>query len=205
VVWTYELHEPELGQLLQLQRLRQLLELALAGRARASKLERDAQTDPLSGLANRRSFEAALADDDLDDVAVLFIDLDGFKAVNDELGHAAGDEVIRKVAARIVAAVRHVDLAARIGGDEFAILCRNVHTDDDVLQLADRLLSTVSEPIDLPSGRAAVGLSIGIAIASAGDGPDLEQLLAVADRQLYDAKQSGKGTYRVAHLRRLDT
>lgn len=200
VVWNYELHPPELGQEIVLTKFRQLLELALAGRARAVRLEQEAATDSLSGLANRRAFEAALAADPRDDVAVLFIDLDGFKRVNDDLGHGAGDEVIRKVAARINAAIRHVDLAARLGGDEFAILCRDVRAEADVLRLADRLLDTVSEPIELPEGRAEFGLSIGIAIAAPGTRPDLERLVDVADKQLYDAKHTGKGTYRVAHV-----
>ncbi len=200
VVWNYELHPPELGQALLLQKLQQLLELALAGRARALQLERDASTDALSGLANRRSFEAALADNDSDEVAVLFIDLDGFKAVNDELGHAAGDEVIRKVAARILAALRHIDLAARFGGDEFAVLCREVRREADVRSLADRLLDTVATPIDLPEGRARFGLSIGIALAAPGSKPNLEQLLDVADKQLYAAKHGGKGQYRIGRV-----
>ena len=200
VVWNVELHPPELGQEIVLQKFRQLLELALAGRARSVRLEQEASTDALSGLGNRRAFEAALAANVSEDVAVLFIDLDGFKAVNDRLGHAAGDEVIRKVGARINAAIRHVDLAARLGGDEFAILCRDVRNDSDVLHLADRLIDTVSDPIDLPEGRADFGLSIGIAIARPGSEPDLDRLLDVADKQLYDAKQAGKGSYRVAHV-----
>ena len=200
VVWNVELHPPELGQEIVLKKFRQLLELSLAGRARSVRLEQEASTDALSGLANRRAFEAALAVDAGDDVAVLFIDLDGFKAVNDQFGHSAGDEVIRKVGARINAAIRHVDLAARLGGDEFAILCRDVRAETDVLRLAERLIDTVSEPIHLPEGRADFGLSIGVAIARPGADADLERLLDVADKQLYDAKQAGKGVYRVAYV-----
>lgn len=200
IVWNYEMHVPELGQKLLLQKLQQLVELALAGRARAVQLERDASTDPLSGLANRRSFEAALEANDADDVAVLYIDLDGFKGVNDAFGHGAGDEVIRKVAARILAAIRHVDLAARFGGDEFAILCRDVRREADVHRLAERLLETVAAPIELLEGRADFGLSIGIALAAPGAPPKLEQLLDVADKQLYAAKHGGKGQYRIARV-----
>lgn len=204
VVWNYELHPPELGQALLLRKLQQLLELALAGRARSVQLERDARTDVLSGLANRRSFEAALETNDQDDVAVLFIDLDGFKGVNDALGHAAGDEVIRKVGARILAAIRHVDLAARFGGDEFAILCRDVRRESDVHRLAERLLETVAQPIELLEGRAEFGLSIGIALATPGSPPQLEQLLDVADKQLYAAKHGGRGQYRSARVAPVD-
>jgi diguanylate cyclase (GGDEF)-like protein/PAS domain S-box-containing protein len=200
VVWTAELHEPELGQEILLGKLRQLLELALAGRARATRLEREATTDALSGLANRRSFEATVADDDADGVAVLCLDLDGFKGVNDSLGHAAGDEVIRQVGARIVAEVRHDDLAARLGGDEFAVLCRNVASEDHLHRLAERLLEALSSPIPLPDGQAEVGVSIGVAMAGPGARSDLSALLALADKQLYEAKQRGKGRYQLAHL-----
>ncbi len=200
VVWNYEMHEPELGQALLLQKLQQLVELALAGRARAVQLEKEAATDPLSGLANRRSFEAALAANQATDVAVLFIDLDGFKGVNDAFGHAAGDEVIRKVSTRILAAIRHGDVAARFGGDEFAILCRDVRREGDVCRLAERLLETVAAPIELREGRADFGLSIGVALAAPGAPPQLEQLLDVADKQLYAAKHGGKGQYRIARV-----
>jgi diguanylate cyclase (GGDEF)-like protein/PAS domain S-box-containing protein len=198
VVWNHELHPPELGQEILLTKLRQLLELALAGRARSTRLEEDARTDALSGLANRRSFDAAIAANEADDVAVLFVDLDGFKAVNDRLGHAAGDEVLRQVGARIRASIRDTDLAARIGGDEFAILCRDV-TEDDVRRLARRLIDSVSTPIGLTSGDADVGVSIGIAIAASGAAPDLNRLVSLADEQLYEAKQRGKGGYEVTH------
>ena len=201
VVWNYELHPPELGQEILLTKLRQLLELALAGRARAQQLEQAARTDALSGLANRRSFDDALAGHAGDDVAILFVDLDGFKTVNDRLGHAAGDEVLRQVGARIRASIRETDLAARIGGDEFAILCRGAN-EVDVRRLARRLIDAVSEPMalaDTPAdGRADVGISIGIAIAAPGTEPDLTRLLALADEQLYQAKQQGKGGYEVA-------
>jgi diguanylate cyclase (GGDEF)-like protein/PAS domain S-box-containing protein len=200
VVWNHELHPPELGQEIMLNKLRQLLELALAGRARTTDLVRDATTDLLSGLANRRSFESIVAANDRDDVAVLLLDLDGFKAVNDSLGHAAGDDVIREVGARIFASVRHRDLAARIGGDEFAILCSDALDEAGVRRLADRLIETVSGPTLLPGGRADYGLSIGIALAAPGEPPDLSRLLEIADEQLYLAKNSGKGCYCVGRV-----
>ena len=202
VIWTYELHEPERGQELVLTKFRQLLDLALAGRARAAQLQLEARTDPLSGLANRRSFEAALAASEVrasEDLAVLFIDLDGFKAVNDRLGHSAGDEVIRVVGNRIAEAIRRGDLAARLGGDEFAIVCWGTGA-DDVLRLADRLLATVSQPLELAEGRADFGVSIGVAIAAPGSPRDLAALVERADKELYRAKQDGRMRYRVAHL-----
>jgi diguanylate cyclase (GGDEF)-like protein len=201
VIWTYELHEPELGQALLLTKFRQLLDLALAGRARAARLELEARTDVLSGLGNRRSFEAAIrvAEPTGGDLAVLVLDLDGFKAVNDGLGHPAGDEVIRAVGGRIAAAVRHGDVAARLGGDEFAVLCCGGRG-DDAERLAERLLAAVSVPIDLPAGRADVGVSIGVAIATAGSPADAAALVHLADQQLYRAKQDGRGRFRVARV-----
>jgi diguanylate cyclase (GGDEF)-like protein/PAS domain S-box-containing protein len=202
VVWNHELHPPELGQEIVLTKLRQLLELALAGRARAERLEQDARTDPLSGLGNRRAFDVAVAEHESESVAVLFVDLDGFKGVNDRLGHAAGDEVLRQVGARIRACTRETDVAARIGGDEFAILCSNVD-EVDLRRLARRLIDAVTEPIALSGtpgdGHVDVGVSIGIAIAEPGVPPDLPKLVALADVQLYQAKQQGKGGYQVAY------
>jgi len=195
VVWNYELHPPELGQQILLDKLCQLLELALAGRARSEKLEQDATTDALSGLANRRAFEAALQSGHDGAVAVLFLDLDGFKAVNDELGHTAGDEVIREVGARIAGEIRRGDLAARIGGDEFAIVCRAVTDVDEAVALAERLLASVPQPVDLATGRAEFDLSIGIAVAGPGSRHRLDELVDTADKQLYLAKQRGRGRW----------
>ena len=95
--------------------------------------------------------------------------------------------------------MRHGDIAARLGGDEFAILCRGVQG-DDVVRLADRLLATVSEPLDLPEGRADFGISIGVAIAAPGTPTDLAALVQLADKELYRAKQGGKGRYSVARI-----
>jgi diguanylate cyclase (GGDEF)-like protein/PAS domain S-box-containing protein len=201
VVWNHELHPPELGQEILLTKLRQLLELALAGRARADRLVQDARTDALSGLGNRRSFDAAIASHQGQDVAVLFVDLDGFKAVNDRLGHAAGDEVLRQVGARIRASIRETDVAARIGGDEFAILCPAID-EGAVLGLARRLIDAVATPIVLDASadeRADIGVSIGIAMATPGSDPDLVHLVSVADEQLYQAKQRGKGRFELAY------
>ena len=200
VVWNHELVEPELGQASLLNKLTDLLSVALAGRARSAELERAATTDSLSSLFNRRQFDAELEANQRADVAVLVIDLDGFKAVNDRLGHAAGDDVIRVVGSKIAQEIRRDDVAARIGGDEFAILCRRV---DDVAEaelLAERLLASVPDVIEVGGARVEFGLSIGVAVAADGQRPDPAELIELADRMLYEAKRQGKGGYRVARL-----
>jgi diguanylate cyclase (GGDEF)-like protein len=133
-------------------------------------------------------------------VAVLVIDLDGFKAVNDQLGHAAGDDVIRVVGSRIAQEIRRGDIAARIGGDEFAILCRGVVDVAEAEGLAERLLASVPDVIDIGGTRVEIGLSIGIAVAADGQRPEPLGLIELADRMLYEAKRRGKGRYRVARL-----
>ena len=198
LVWNHELVEPELGQAMLLAKLTDLLSLTLAGRARSAELELAAGTDPLSSLANRRRFDAELAANEQHDVALLVIDLDGFKSVNDRLGHAAGDEVIRIVGARIRGAMRRGDIAARIGGDEFAILCRGVASSAEAETLAARLLDSVPDAIDLAGARVEFGLSIGVAVAAGGARPDPLALMQLADQMLYAAKRGGKGRYEVA-------
>jgi diguanylate cyclase (GGDEF)-like protein len=123
-------------------------------------------------------------------LVVLFIDLDGFKAVNDTLGHAAGDEVLGEVAARLCAEVRAGDIVGRLAGDEFVVVCEDA-TADTATGLAQRLLDAVSQPFELDLGDAHVGASIGVAHAEPDDDP--ETLLHRADAAMYHAKHLGKG------------
>ncbi|SOC49304.1 diguanylate cyclase (GGDEF) domain-containing protein [Blastococcus aggregatus] len=123
---------------------------------------------------------------------LLFVDLDGFKAVNDGHGHAAGDEVLREVARRLRAAVRPGDVVCRLGGDEFVVLVEPVHTEHDLLELAHRLIASVSEPIGVGRGRVRIGASIGVAISRDGS-TDADALFAEADTAAYRAKASGRG------------
>ncbi|MGY1749413.1 diguanylate cyclase domain-containing protein [Modestobacter sp. SYSU DS0511] len=161
------------------------------------ELRTQAETDALTGLANRGAFTAALravsASGDRD-AWVLFADLDGFKEVNDEHGHPAGDEVLRTVGARLSGAVRSPDVCARLGGDEFALLVR---ADDAaaVAALGDRLTALLSEPVSL-SGRAVrVGASIGA--ARVVPGADWDDALLRADVAMYSAKGEGRNRTRV--------
>lgn len=126
--------------------------------------------------------------------ALMFIDLDGFKAVNDSFGHEGGDQILKDIADRIQLHTREVDTVARIGGDEFIVLFAGLVEQDEVAQLADRLLKALSEPFGLEDGVAKIGASIGIALYP-DDGQTVEGLMRRADDAMYKVKQSGKNNY----------
>ncbi|MEO6714521.1 MAG: EAL domain-containing protein [Mycobacteriales bacterium] len=156
--------------------------------------------DPLTGLANRSLFrdrvEHALAQFSRRQrpLSVIFVDLDGFKSVNDSLGHAAGDALLVSVADRLLACVRHGDTVARLGGDEFAMLIEEVDGESEAVLLADRVLELLREPVVVDGNPVFVGGSLGIATTITG----LEtsgELLRNADLAMYRAKSSGKNSY----------
>jgi diguanylate cyclase (GGDEF)-like protein len=162
-----------------------------------------ADHDPLTGLANRATLSGRLrhslqrvkrANHTL---AVLFIDLDNFKQVNDSLGHDAGDELLRTIAARIDDDLRPGDTVARFGGDEFVALCEDVGSAEEALEVAERLRSALAEPMPLAGGAVNVTASIGVALP---DRPDrsAEMLLQAADRAMYEAKAAGRDATRLA-------
>jgi len=172
-------------------------------RREASALH-EAQHDDLTGLPNRRLLAeraaAALATSELRRVscAVIAIDLDGFKEINDRFGHEVGDLMLREIAARLTRVMRPQDTVARRGGDEFAVLVPDVGSMIEVERIAQRLLQSVALPVQL-SGRPplAVSASIGIALAPE-QGRDLERLLQLADLAMYDAKLKGKNRFAFA-------
>jgi diguanylate cyclase (GGDEF)-like protein/PAS domain S-box-containing protein len=149
--------------------------------------------DPLTGVANRALLEerlrTSLARDARSGAAtgVLFLDLDGFKAVNDRYGHATGDAVLRAVAQRLTDAVRPADTVARLGGDEFVVLVEGA-TEAVLDALVDRLRGAVTAPVDVPGRSLQVGVSIGSALCRGGEG-DPPALLAQADARMYAAKR----------------
>ena len=169
-------------------------------RAAESRTAHQARHDFLTGLPNRvlllealRSALGTLASHG-QPFALLLLDLDRFKAVNDRLGHPAGDELLRSVARRLNGSVREGDLVARLGGDEFTVLLPNA-TVDAAVGLADRIITRLSAPFSLDGMEALIGASIGIALApTAGETPD--DLLRHADLALYSAKEAGRRTYR---------
>jgi diguanylate cyclase (GGDEF)-like protein len=126
----------------------------------------------------------------------MFLDLDGFKKVNDTLGHDAGDLLLKQVAARLQAQVRNTDTVARLGGDEFTIIL-SIRDRADAEQVAEKLLSAIRAPYNLNGQEANVGTSIGIALFPQ-DGGQAAELVRKADAAMYEAKQAGKNTYRFA-------
>jgi diguanylate cyclase (GGDEF)-like protein len=165
------------------------------------QLHHQAYHDPLTGLANRALFRqevhGALERSVDRGIAVLFIDLDDFKMVNDTLGHAVGDQLLRAAARRLSRCIRTGDLVARLGGDEFAILCRPPHEPERAgIDVAKRVLDAFEVPISVASHVLPVRLSVGVA-TSAHSGGRPEDLLRDADVAMYEAKETGKGRYAV--------
>ncbi len=158
-----------------------------------------ASHDPLTALANRsllleRLAEALQHSNGLrQPVGVLFVDLDGFKSVNDTLGHQAGDHVLAVIAGRMADTVRDGDLVARLGGDEFIVLAEQLVNNAEGEAIAARLVSAIRQPIELPTGTISVSASIGVAFDTDDHTPDV--LLRHADLALYTAKQQGKDRY----------
>jgi diguanylate cyclase (GGDEF)-like protein/PAS domain S-box-containing protein len=165
-------------------------------RRSAEELFHQAVHDPLTGLANRvllvDRLEQALARADRRGprrLAVLYVDLDGFKAVNDTWYHAIGDEVLQLVAERLATVVRPEDTVSRFGGDEFVVLCEDLTDAADAVSLAQRILDEVSRPVPHRGGSSTVTASVGVALA---DGPtSAGALIEAADRAMYRAKRRG--------------
>ncbi len=158
-----------------------------------------AHSDRLTALPNRYSLEerlqeaVAAAREDGSRFALLFLDLDRFKAINDTMGHGAGDEVLREVAARLQKCVRGADFIARPGGDEFVILLAGITSMDDIEFLSQRVIQTLSAPIRLPERTVYVGVSVGAAVFP-DHGRDAEAITAHADAAMYRAKAAGGGS-----------
>ncbi len=162
-----------------------------------SASRREAGTDALTGLANRRRLLAHLRGRSRrPGLAALFVDLDGFKAVNDSLGHDAGDEVLSTVARRLRGALRPQDLLARHGGDEFVAVLERLATAAETEAVAGRILDTVGRPILAGGHTVSLTASVGIALAAAG-GTDPEGLVRQADLAMYAAKRGGGGQWRL--------
>lgn len=148
--------------------------------------------DALTGLPDRRALWSLLGRllNEQSAFSLLFVDLDGFKSINDQWGHLLGDRVLSVAAARLQKAVRPSDLVVRYGGDEFAVVLADVNVGQTALAAADRILGVLAAPLHLPEGEFRISASAGIALS--GKGPrSVEELLAAADRALYAAKHAG--------------
>jgi diguanylate cyclase (GGDEF)-like protein len=166
------------------------------------QLHHQAYHDPLTSLANRSLFTDKVRETIAEcrgEVAVLFIDLDDFKTVNDSLGHAAGDELLVSVASRLRACLRPEDLVARLGGDEFAVMVEDVHDAEAAgVKVARRIMEAFVLPVGVGSESVAVYVSVGIATSHGGDF-SAEEMIRDADVAMYKAKTSGKGHFQVFH------
>jgi len=166
------------------------------------KLKHLAQHDALTGLPNRLLFEELCslglknAKRNTQEQAVLFADIDGFKAVNDTLGHKAGDALLISIAERLRDCVRNSDVVARIGGDEFVVYLGGTCGDEDSKNIASKIVNSISTSFNLPEGVAKVGASIGIAVFPK-DSDTTQGLLKKADDAMYVAKKSGKNAYKM--------
>lgn len=158
--------------------------------------------DVLTGLPNRillhdrLTIALAQAQRTGKKLAVMMLDLDRFKEVNDTMGHAVGDLLLKAVANRLTAILRKNDTVSRLGGDEFIVVIPEVGNKDDMTTLARKILDTVRTPFEIEGHRIAVGSSIGIALCP-DDGADIETLMQHADMAMYNAKQSGRNQYRL--------
>ncbi|ODT80001.1 MAG: hypothetical protein ABS76_17560 [Pelagibacterium sp. SCN 64-44] len=164
-----------------------------------ARIQHLARHDALTDLPNRIEFLEQMAKTEAalnrgERAAVLYIDLDHFKAVNDTLGHAVGDEVIKQAAVRLWGTTRETDLLARLGGDEFALLLRPIDGVDMAARVADRIVKAMRAPMNIGGQQVEIGASVGIAVGP-GDGTSTDQLVKNADLALYKAKSEGRSTY----------
>ncbi|HEY8606526.1 MAG TPA: diguanylate cyclase [Noviherbaspirillum sp.] len=181
---------------LDLRRRDELGQLAMS----FSEMEHNLRIDKLTAVFNRASLIAQIAflrrqldqkNGERPQFALLFIDLDHFKKVNDQHGHAAGDRVLATVAARLKESVRVTDVVARYGGDEFVVLLKGLTPASDVMAMEEKIRTVVEAPVPLEHGIARVGVSIGWAMFP-DDGEDIEALLKIADKRMFDAKRVRK-------------
>ena len=168
-----------------------------------AKLTQLALYDQLTGLPNRTRFYESLAFSlsqarrMKSSLALLFIDLDGFKVINDTLGHDTGDQLLKKVGKRLQSSIRGSDTAARMGGDEFMIVLNNIQSDHQAVCVAEKVIASINQPMDIAGHRCQVGASIGIALYPS-HGENSENLIRAADGAMYLAKFNGKNTYYVS-------
>jgi diguanylate cyclase (GGDEF)-like protein/PAS domain S-box-containing protein len=222
IAWRKRSGAPSPSDQVTMDRIGRLLTLAVERRDTHDRLLHAARHDALTGLPNRAQFFRHLARELHRDghlVAVLYLDLDRFKPINDHYGHRAGDYVLTQIARRIEGVLRPRDLTARLGGDEFGVLCSQLRDEAEAVAIAERLIHAVEQPLLLPVDSirspelaelagapviditdrvqpvmVSVGVSIGIAFGHQS-GTDDERLVELADAAMYQAKASGRGTW----------
>lgn len=200
VKWIQRLGIPIKGRSGKLTRIAGLIIDISEQKQMEENMKQMAFYDALTGLANRSMFEyyfkhcQASSRHFNKNLAIIFIDLDSFKKVNDELGHNAGDMLLKQVATRLKYLLRGNDLLSRIGGDEFVVLLTRV-TRESLIAVAQRIIGTFAEPFEVEGRHLTIGASLGISIYP-DDGEDLETLMHNADQAMYRAKKQGKNNYR---------
>jgi diguanylate cyclase (GGDEF)-like protein len=168
-------------------------------------LKQAARKDPLTGLANRKAlWEKAgyLLEQSRRynfKFAILYIDIDGFKLINDTYGHKAGDDLLIQIASRLSESVRSTDEVIRIGGDEFAIIISRIIEKEDCVKIAVQILNKFSNIFKIESDCLKIGASIGIAISKPGNESTVDHLLSEADLAMYEIKKSGKNSYKISN------
>jgi Amt family ammonium transporter len=168
------------------------------------KLNQMANYDALTGLVNRRFFFESIkralsrANRNQSGGAVLYFDLDGFKAVNDNFGHEAGDQILKETAIRLAQCVRENDILSRLGGDEFALLIEDTkQPTKNSCQIADKIIQSIGEPFEYEGESLQIGISVGIATFDPDHQVNVKTLVGSADKAMYQAKLAGKGVYRL--------
>lgn len=176
----------------------------LTSTSKLNHLSYQATHDTLTSLYNRRGFEAMLEDihqiamNDKRKYAIFYMDLDGFKAVNDQYSHEMGDQLLIAVSRLFQSCLRENDCLARLGGDEFTLIVRSFRDKDELTILAQRLIDALKNPIQIDGNMLHVGVSIGVAIYRI-DGFSMDELMGAADSAMYRAKRSGKNCMRFLH------
>ena len=188
---------PSPTQMAQLRDIAARVSAALRLHSALHKLDGQAHCDPLTGMNNRRAFDRRLAIPARSRLALLLLDVDGFKTINDTFGHPAGDAALREVAPRLSMTIRQADQAFRLGGDEFALLLPDMGDDDGLSAVADRLHTGLAQPFVLDGLVMEIGVSTGAAVLPAGTA-DMATLVPRADAALYQAKRAGRGLTRIA-------
>jgi diguanylate cyclase (GGDEF)-like protein len=192
--------QPDQATVIELRSLADRIAVALSSAARDEELYYQARFDLLTGLPNRLMFKDRLSQEigrasrAGSQLALLFIDLDRFKTVNDTLGHSLGDYLLQQAATRLKIAVREVDMVARLGGDEFTVILSGIKAKRDIDHVADELIRTLSQSFVLEGHERFISASIGISVYP-DDGTTDEDLLKYADTAMYRAKESGRNRY----------
>ena len=197
----YENDNTELGQMHN--SLKIFKENEIKRQIAEEKITRLALTDPLTGIANRNKFEhginemVTLAKRDEKLVALLALDLDNFKPINDEYGHAAGDLILKAVANNLLLIFRETDLVARLGGDEFSVVLYAPDSLESIKKTLQRVIALIPTSVPYGKDQLSVGVSIGVALHQHSANFDLDVLMNNADTALYQAKEGGRNTYRI--------